>query len=97
MFSVLELDGMWVCRKCGARAPGIVDGRPLPPPESCNCKKPGVGLGDMVASGLAAVGITKERVQAVAAKVGVKDCGCAKRQKALNELGAKLGLPPGQS
>lgn len=55
------------------------------------------GLGDMVASGLAAVGITKERVQAVAAKVGVKNCGCAKRQAALNKLGEKLGLPPGQS
>ena len=55
------------------------------------------GLGDMVASGLAAVGITKERVQAVANAVGVKDCGCAKRQKALNKLGEKLGLPPGQS
>ncbi len=55
------------------------------------------GLGDMVASGLAAVGITKERAQAVANAVGVKDCGCAKRQAALNELGAKFGLPPGQS
>ena len=55
------------------------------------------GLGDMVASGLAAVGITKERAQAVASAVGVKDCGCAKRQAALNKLGEKLGLPPGQS
>jgi len=55
------------------------------------------GLGDMVASGLAAVGITKERAQAVANAVGVKDCGCAKRQAALNKLGEKLGLPPGQS
>lgn len=55
------------------------------------------GLGDMVASGLAAVGITKERAQAVASAVGVKDCGCAKRQAALNKLGEKLSLPPGQS
>lgn len=55
------------------------------------------GLGDMVASGLAAVGVTKERVQAVAKAVGVKDCGCAKRQAALNKLGEKLGLPPGHS
>lgn len=59
--------------------------------------KPPPGLGDMVASGLAAVGITKERAQAVANAVGVKDCGCAKRQAALNRLGEKLGLPPGQS
>lgn len=50
------------------------------------------GLGDMVASGLAAVGITKERVQAVASKVGIKDCGCKKRQAKLNEFGKRLGI-----
>ena len=50
------------------------------------------GLGDMVASGLASVGITKKRVQAVASKVGIKDCGCAKRQQALNEFGKRLGI-----
>lgn len=54
------------------------------------------GLGDMVAAGLAAVGITKERVQAVASKVGINDCGCKKRQAALNRAGQYLGLPPGQ-
>jgi hypothetical protein len=50
------------------------------------------GLGDMVAAGLAAVGITKERAQAVATAVGVKDCGCKKRQERLNELGRRLGI-----
>ena len=50
------------------------------------------GLGDMVAAGLDAIGITKERVQAVASAVGVKDCGCKKRQEALNNLGRKLGI-----
>lgn len=55
------------------------------------------GLGDMVAAGLSAVGITEARAQAVANAVGVKDCGCGKRKAALNRLGAKLGLPPGQS
>ena len=55
------------------------------------------GLGDMVAAGLDAIGVTKERVQAVASAVGVKDCGCAKRQAALNRLGEKIGLPPGQA
>lgn len=60
----------------------------------CRCRP---GLGDMVASGLAAVGITKERAQAVASAVGVKDCGCKKRQAALNKLGEKLGLPPGST
>ena len=46
------------------------------------------GLGDMVASGLSAIGITKERVSAA---VG-KPCGCAKRQAALNELGRRIGI-----
>ena len=46
------------------------------------------GLGDMVASGLSAIGITKERVSAA---IG-KPCGCAKRQAALNELGRRIGI-----
>ena len=50
------------------------------------------GLGDHVASALDAVGTTKERVQAVASAVGVKDCGCKKRQEALNNLGRKFGI-----
>lgn len=51
------------------------------------------GLGDYIAAGLDAVGITKERVQALASKVGIKDCGCGKRQEIANELGAKyLGI-----
>jgi len=46
------------------------------------------GLGDMVASGLSAIGITKARVSALAGG----DCGCAKRQKALNALGRRVGV-----
>ncbi len=46
------------------------------------------GLGDMVAAGLASVGITKERVSRVLGR----DCGCAKRQQRLNDLGRKLGI-----
>ena len=46
------------------------------------------GLGDMVAAGLSAVGITKERVS----KAIGKPCGCAKRQEALNALGRRLGI-----
>jgi hypothetical protein len=49
---------------------------------------PKTGLGDMVAAGLSAVGITKERVSNL---VG-GDCGCAKRQEALNELGRRVGI-----
>jgi hypothetical protein len=46
------------------------------------------GLGDMVASGLSAIGITKERVS----KLAGGDCGCHKRQQALNALGRKVGI-----
>ena len=55
-----------------------------------------VGLGDMVASGLESVGITKARAQAVASAVGVSDCGCGQRQQALNEWGYAVGIgsPP---
>ena len=46
------------------------------------------GLGDMVAAGLSAIGITKERVsQAIG-----RPCGCAKRQEALNALGRRIGI-----
>lgn len=51
------------------------------------------GLGDIIAAKLESVGITKDRVQAVASKVGIRDCGCGKRQKMANDLGAKyLGI-----
>ena len=46
------------------------------------------GLGDRVASALAAVGITKERVS----KALGKPCGCAKRQAKLNELVRRFGI-----
>ncbi len=50
---------------------------------------PKAGLGDIVASALTAIGITKERVAYV---VG-GDCGCTKRQEALNDWGKKnLGI-----
>jgi hypothetical protein len=49
---------------------------------------PKAGLGDMVASALTAIGITKERVALV---VG-GDCGCTKRQEQLNELGRRIGI-----
>lgn len=42
----------------------------------------------MVAAGLSAIGITKERVS----KAVGGDCGCKKRQEALNALGRKIGI-----
>lgn len=62
--------------------------------------RPGRGLGDIFASGLDAVGITKDRVQRIASAVGVKDCGCARRQATLNRAGYRLGIgtpPPAES
>jgi len=47
------------------------------------------GLGDYVAAGLSAVGITPEKVSKA---LGVKDCGCKQRQAKLNELGRRLGI-----
>jgi len=47
-----------------------------------------LGLGDMVADGLASVGITRELVSRVLGK----PCGCDKRQAALNKLGKRLGI-----
>lgn len=46
------------------------------------------GLGDIVASGLAAVGITKQRVSQALGK----PCNCGQRQEALNDLGRRLGI-----
>lgn len=52
------------------------------------------GLGDMAAAGLAGIGITKDRVEAI---VG-GPCGCDERQAWMNAAGEKwLGLPPGST
>ena len=57
------------------------------------------GLGDRIAAGLSAVGITKDRAQTVANAVGLEDCGCVERQQQLNEFGYRLGIgtPPATS
>jgi len=47
---------------------------------------PRVAVGDLVERMLTGIGITKERVQAW---TRVKDCGCAKRQRWLNQWGFK--------
>jgi hypothetical protein len=46
-----------------------------------------LALGDIIERCLRFFGITKERVQAVARK---EDCGCAKRQAAMNQWGYRL-------
>lgn len=49
---------------------------------------PRPGLGDMVSAGLAAVGITPERVSRVLGR----PCGCKERAAKLNELGRRIGI-----
>jgi len=71
-----------------------VCGRSVPPggrSEERECVA--FGLGDAVASGLSAVGITKDRVQKVASIFGVSDCGCEKRQEALNRFSRRILSP----
>lgn len=81
-------DGGYVCGGCGA-AIVVADPRRI----VCeSCASPRAGLGDMVAAGLESVGITKERVAAVARRVGIRDCGCQARQAKLNAIGKRLGV-----
>lgn len=66
-----------ICVICGAAVrPGTK--------RNCHARRPPprVPLGDWVAAGLAAVGITPERVEAFTGK----PCGCKERQEALNRL-----------
>lgn len=82
MRAIKQVDGVWRCLVCGDAAPD----QQAPHRGSCSCERP--GLGDMVAAGLAAVGITKERASAVLGK----PCNCGARQEALNALGRRLGI-----
>ena len=85
--SFAPADDGYRCTVCGR----VVRSTAAKPPTAV-CRGPR-GLGDLVTDGLARVGITKERAQAVASAVGIKDCGCAKRQAALTEFGQKyLGI-----
>ena len=50
-----------------------------------------IPIGDLVERGLTAIGITKERVEALTRTEGKPGgCGCAGRQKWLNEVGNKV-------
>jgi hypothetical protein len=76
--------GCGACQRCGFRLCGAV------PPIHRRCDvQPAPGLGDLAASALAAVGMTKERVERI---VG-GPCGCDERQEAMTEFGRKwLGI-----
>ena len=79
-------DKSLLCRRCRCRVTHASVVR--------NCGTPSAGLGDMVAAGLSAIGVTKERVEAV---VG-GPCGCSERQGYINAAAAKwLGMSPGST
>lgn len=79
-------DSGWACTRCG-RSVRLVSEKP--PIAVCKATP---GLGDMVAGGLASVGITKDRVSAVTERIGLGPCHCPERQAALNRLGKRLGV-----
>lgn len=76
-----RLDADAVCSRCGRRASS--------PTVLRRCRP---GLGDMVAAGLSAVGVTKERADAAAQALGFSGCGCHHRQHLLNEAGRAIGI-----
>jgi len=77
------------CPACGyvaRRLPTYRECRPVPQPEW----QP-IMVGDLVEKALTAVGITKERVEAITRTAGKPGgCGCQYRQKWLNEAGVRV-------
>jgi hypothetical protein len=89
---IAKRDGVWKCALCGQPSPD----QDKPHLGACRCSDARPGLGDLTAAGLGAIGITKERAQAVARAAGLEDCGCGERQRQMNEWGYRLGIgtPP---
>lgn len=66
-----------------------VDHPSYPRSQKAGTQKPkAMGLGDMIKSGLTAIGITEERVSQALGR----PCGCSERAEALNALGRKIGI-----
>lgn len=91
MRAIKQINGVWRCLACGDASPD----QSVPHAGKCSCygvpgkaPKGKPGLGDMVSAGLAAVGITPERVS----KVLGRPCGCKERAAKLNELGRRIGI-----
>jgi len=77
-----QIDGIWVHIDKGSL-------QPTPEREALIAYLDnGPGLGDMVSAGLAAVGITPERVSQVLGR----PCKCKERAAKLNELGRRIGI-----
>ena len=81
----------FICESCGRVV--VKDGDTFAGLPFFECR-PRPGLGDLVKSGLSAIGITEERVS----KAIGRPCGCGERAEMLNAVGAKyLGLSPGST
>jgi len=94
MTQLCDFSSSSTCPACGYVAASLPHTRRCKPPgtllRSPPKADPNAGLlavGDLVASGLAAVGITPQLVERV---TGRKGCGCKQRQRALNEAGFAL-------
>lgn len=77
-----------IAKHLGCNAPQPLTADELAAHPGREMQSPRHGLGDMVAAGLSAVGVTKERVS----KLLGKPCNCGARQQALNALGRRLGI-----
>lgn len=77
----------YVCTSCGVKTDREDAVRACPFIVKVHQESGPPGLGDRVASALAAVGITKERAAAV-----IGDCGCKQRQQWLNMFGRRFGI-----
>lgn len=75
-----RFDQALTCPACGYKARRPDHRRVCRPP----AEPVGLAVGDAVAAGLAAVGITPQLVERV---TGRKGCGCKQRQQRLNEAG----------
>lgn len=81
---VKQSDNKWSCSRCNYVSKRAYENAPE---KRCN-----PGLGDKLQKKLSQIGVTKKRVNTVLKFLGFKKCGCKKRQRILNDIGAKLGL-----
>ncbi|NBP86521.1 MAG: hypothetical protein EBU54_15590 [Mycobacteriaceae bacterium] len=98
MIQHCDLERQLVCPACGYRAKRYGHKRICQPaghrPAQTAAGWRPVAVGDLVAAGLSAVGITPQLVQRV---TGRKKCGCKQRQQALNEAGYAVQRTLGQA
>jgi hypothetical protein len=79
-----------ICPDCGLPIPIDAVGNYY---RACGETSDSVGLGDLAESFFATFGVTKERYVALKAELNLDpNCGCEKRQEALNAFGERFGI-----